>query len=666
MVKKKHYFEFGEFQLEVKERALLRRGEPLPLTPKAFDTLVALVENAGSLVEKDELMRAVWPDAFVEEGGLARNISVLRKVLGPDATGQPYIETVPKRGYRFTAQVRERMDESAEFIFEQSAISQTVEIHQDYANAEIMAIGLAQVREPITTATASPALPAVAPPLVTWKAKPVRLGLALVLLALSLALLYFLSENRKKPFDKSNIKSIAVLPFKRLDTSDDNERLGIGMADTLITRLSHLRQVSVRPTRDVMRYENGEADIAAAGKALDADAVLDGSIQRVGERLRVTVRLVATASKAQIWAAQFDEKFTGIFAVQDAIAEQVAQALSLNLSATEQQLLTKNYTANVEAYQAYLKGRYFWNKRRREDQERAIEYFEQAIGISPDYALAYSGLADAYSTSANLARVTARRTALYKLAKAAALKAIAIDRNLAEAHASLGLILRNADWHWAESERALKLAIELSPNYATAHQYYALLLVTLGRLDEALSEIATAQQLDPLSLVINADQALIYIFAHRPQQAIAVAKKALEMDMQFQRLQRILLWAYEEAGMFDEATRAGQSMLKIEGGDPIFPMSILGYIYAVSGQRDQAVEVVEKLLTQTEQISPASVQAAAVCAALGERDRAFALIEKALEARDDRLLWIKVDPRFINLRADKRYPDLLRRMSLPL
>jgi DNA-binding winged helix-turn-helix (wHTH) protein/TolB-like protein len=667
MVKKRRYFEFGEFQLDVKERALMRHGEALQLTPKAFDTLLLLVENAGSLVEKDEMMRVVWPDSFVEEVGLARNISVLRKALGQDADGQAFIETVPKRGYRFIATVRERVDESTEIIYEQSGIARTVEI-SDYLHDDgeaIEAIGATRARELMQTSAPVRALPAAALVPSFWRSTRAVALLAVLLIAIVAATAYVIATRRAQPFDKLKIKSIAVLPFKRIDTTDDAERLGIGMADTLITRLSNLRQLSVRPTRDVMKYENGEDDIAAAGRALEADAVLDGSIQRVGDRLRVTVRLVHTDSKSQLWAAQFDEGFTGIFAVQDAIAEQVASALSLNLSDAEQQQLKKNYTENVEAYQAYLKGRYFWNKRTKEDQDRAREHFEQAIHISPDYALAYSGLADLYSTRANLSRVAAKREASYKLAKAAALKAIEIDRNLAEAHASLGVILRNADWDWAESEKALKRAIELSPNYATAHQYYALLLATVGRIDQALREIETAQRLDPLSLVINSDVALINIFARRPQQAIDAAKRALEIDRQFPRLQRMLMWAYQEAGSMDDAVRESQAVAETEGDDQVFTMAILGYGYAVRGQRDKALPMVEKLLAMADQISPASVQAAAIYAGLGDRDRAFELIERALNAHDDRLLWIKVDPRFNNLRDDGRYNELLRRMNLP-
>src|SRR4030095_4831736 len=215
-------------------------------------------------------------------------------------------------------------------------------------------------------------------------------------------------------------------------------------------------------------------------------------------------------SKSQIWAAQFDEKLTDIFTMQDAISAQVAHSLSLNLSDAEQQRIRKNYTQNMEAYQAYLKGRYFWNRRTREDLDKTIEHLEQAISISPDYALAYTGLADAYSTLGYMSRTAARREHHYQLARGAAAKAIEIDENLAEAQASLGIILRSADWGWVESEKALKRAIELNPGYPIAHHYYALLLATVGRLDEALTEVTTAQRLDPLSLAINADMALIY------------------------------------------------------------------------------------------------------------------------------------------------------------
>jgi TolB-like protein/Tfp pilus assembly protein PilF len=618
------------------------------------------------------MMRAVWPDSFVEEIGLARNVSVLRKALGEDAGEQQFIETVPKRGYRFTAAVRELVREhvddtpdsapgDAELVFEQSSVSQTVEIYREYSTGDDRAIAAARPAESMTT---EPSTLMIAPPTPLWKSKRAVSLVAISAIAL-IGALWFLNANRTRPIDKSKIKSIAVLPFKRLDTADDNERLGMGMADTLITRLSNIRELSIRPTRDVMRYEDGRQDIAEAGKALDVDAILDGSIQRAGDRVRVTVRLIHTQSKSQIWAGQFDEKLTDVFTMQDAISAQVAKSLSLNLSDLEQRRIKKKYTEDVDAYEAYLKGRYFLNKQTREDLEKTIEHFEQAIRLSPNYALAYAGLADVYANRAYRSGTSESREQNYKLAKRAALKAIEIDDDLAEAHASLGFISRSSDWDWMDSERALKRSIELNPNYPTAHQYYAILLATLGRMDEALAEITTAQRLDPLSLLINADMAEMYIFARRPEQAIEVIKKALEMDHQFVRLHRMLMWAYLEAGLLDDAIREAQSTPERDARDSIFPMSILSCAYANAGQLSEAWHVAERLLVLADQYSPALVQAAATCSSLGDNDHAFALIERALAVKNDRLLWIKVDPRFDNLRSDERYAGLLRRMNLP-
>ena len=658
MAKDNRFFEFGEFRLDARERTLLHKGEAVQLTPKAFDTLLVLVENAGSLIEKDEMMRAVWPDSVVEEVGLARNISVLRKALGQEEGGPQFIETVPKRGYRFTAEVQPRAE--SELVYEQSSLSQTVEIYREYSTGEGLA---SQVKHPLTERLPSP--PAATLESRFLKTSRARAVFVVSAIVLSAALVYVFIAGRTKPFDKSKIKSIAVLPFKRLDAADDNERLGIGMADTLITRLSNVQALSVRPTRDVVRYDNAQQDITETGRALGVDAVLDGSIQRVGDRVRVTVRLIHTETRSQIWAAQLDEKLTDIFVLQDAISSQVADSLALNLSDIERQRIKKNYTQDLEAYQAYLKGRYFLNRRSRDDLEKTIEYFQEAIRISPDYALAYTGLADANSTRANLARNTERREQAYNLARAAAAKAIEIDENLAEAHASLGFILRSSDWDWAGSEKELKRAIELSPNYPLAHHYYALLLATVGRVDEAVAEIMTARRLDPLSLGINADLAMLQIFARQPGKAIETAKSALEINSQFQRLRRMLMWAYQQAGMLDDAIRESHGITEVEGQDPIFVMSVLGYGYAVTGQREKAKQMVDKLLALVDQISPASVQAAALCAGLGNRDLAFELLDKAQAARNDRLLFIKVDPRFDNLRGDEHYKTLLQRMNLP-
>ena len=642
-MKNRRYFEFGEFLLHESERTLFRNGTAVQLTPKAFDTLLKLVENAGSLVEKDEIMRAVWPDSFVEETGLARNISVLRKVLGKDEGSEKFIETVPKRGYRFVAEVSQKMD-------------------YDQAPSPSIQVDHSSATEPEDAGSATDLAVVAKPTLLKWQ---IAMILTLLVVTIGVGLGYRRFANRTATVDKSSIRSIAVLPFERLDNIDDNDRLGIGMSDTLITRLGNIQQLSIRPTRDVMKYEHVRQDIAETGMELGVDAVLDGSIQRSGDRIRVTVRLIHTATKTQLWAAQFDDRLSDIFTMQDIISDQVARSLSLQLTEAEQRRLNKKYTEDFEAYQAYLKGRYFLNKRTREDLDKTIDYFKEAIRHSPNYALAFSGLADAYSTRANRSRASANREQAYLLARQAASKAVSIDDDLAEAHASLGIIARNADWNWLESEKALKHAIDLNPNYPTAHQYYALLLASVGRIDEALSEITTAQRLDPLSPVINGDLAEIYIFARRPQQAIEISQKALEVDPGNAKAQRMLMWAYLESGAFDEAIRYAQTAPDAGTESQIFPMSIQGCAYAATGQRQKALEIVDELLALTEQYSPPLVQAAIVYLELGETEKAFSLIEKALAVKDDRLLWIKVNPRFERLRSDGRYKALLNRLNLP-
>jgi DNA-binding winged helix-turn-helix (wHTH) protein/TolB-like protein/tetratricopeptide (TPR) repeat protein len=614
-------FVFGEFRLDRSERRLSRRGVAVPLSPKAFDTLLVLVERAGHLVTKDELMQAVWPDAFVEEIGLARNISVLRKALNQDAGGVQFIETVPKRGYRFTASVT---------INDGAAPDQP-----------------------------APPAPATRPVIRRFAAHGAVMGVAATGLA---ALLWM----RPSPVSSEGIASIAVLPFDRLDAPHDPERLGVGMADTLSSRLSNIRGLRIAPTREVFALEHASVSAAESGRTLGTDAVMDGTVQRTGDRVRVTVQLVRTDSGAPMWSGRFEQPFAGIFAIQEEIVGAVAGALGLRLSDEELSRMRRGDVNNVEAYQAYLKGRYFSGRRTVSDQEKAVENFERAIEISPGYALAYAGLADAYATRASRARDPVRRGDLYAKAKQTALDAVRRDPQLAEAHASLGLVLCMGDWNWAESEQALTRAIELKPNYAPARHYRAMLLAALGRPADALAEMTAAQRLDPLSLVVNADLAATYIFARQPDQAIRVATHALEMDEGFGRLQRVLTWAYQESGRFDDAVRQGQTLMNASDPESGFTAAILAYGYALGGNHDKARAMAEQLLAvkaPSGQPAPATVHAAAVFAGLGDRDRAFDLLEQARRDRDDRLMWIQVDPRFDRVRTEARYQALVRELG---
>lgn len=565
--KNNHIYEFGVFKLNPSERLLLRDGQPLPLAPRAFETLVALVERGGHLVDKDELMRVVWADAFVEEANLARCVHTLRKVLGKEEGGTRYIETVPKRGYRFNGEVR-------------------------------------VVEQAITDAP---------------------------------------------------IKTLAVLPFRSLVVEYREEVLEMGMADTLISRLGNNRKIVVRPISLVRKYNGLEQDVMQAGRALAVDSVLDGSIQRWGENIRVNIRLIKTADGASLWTGTFDEKFTDIFVVQDAIANKVAAALALQLGGEEQKYLTRRYTENVEAYQFYLKGRFHWNKRAPQDLLKAIEHFEQAIALDPSYALAFAGLADAYTLLANAGSPAHD---IMPKAREAALKAVSLDDNLAEAHAALGNIIIYYDYDFAGAEREHLRAIELNPNYATAYHWYSELLMGLGRHEEAIAAIRRALEIDPLSLILNRQYGASLLFARQYDAAIAQMKKTVELDANFAVGHSTLSVSYRMRGDYAESVEELARFQELIGQQQT--AALMRESFAKGGWQ-------EFLRAMTNERRPANLtpyNVATFHAALGEKDKAFIELNKAYENREGILGLLKVDPRFDSLHDDPRFHDLARRFKL--
>ena len=410
----KRLYEFGPFSIDAAERVLIRDGQVVQLTPKAFDLLLVLVENTGHLVEKDELMRILWPDTFVEEANLTNNISLLRKALAVD-TAHQYIETVARRGYRFVAEVAESVEAPTELILEErNRLRLTLE---EGDNPE----SVVEVSRRTEEGKRFKWLPVVA---------------VAVALAIAYAAYYFWPKHEAP---QQPIKSIAVLPLKPLVAESRDEALEMGMADTLIMRLSNLGQITVRPLSAVRRYTDLEQDAVRAGRELGVESVLEGNIQRSGDQVRVRVRLVRVADGRPLWASQFDEKVTSVFAAQDSISEQVAHFLAVKLTGEEREQLAKRYTANAEAYQAYVRGRYVWSKRTHESLERAIEYFKQAIAIDPQYALAYAGLADTYNALGGLGFFSQKEVS--PKGREMAKKALELDDNLAEAHCSLAAAL---------------------------------------------------------------------------------------------------------------------------------------------------------------------------------------------------------------------------------
>jgi DNA-binding winged helix-turn-helix (wHTH) protein/TolB-like protein len=645
-VQAEQVYGFGPYTLDSGERVLLREGRPVPLTPKAFEVLRLLVERHGHIVEKGELLEKVWADSFVEEGNLKVTVSLLRKALEESAAEHPFIETVPRRGYRFVAPVTEACDEAAEPRASERADSEIA--LSEIASEKKMAAGREEKQETILSARARNVL---------W---PALAACVAVGLALAGYLIWAKHADNSKGAQSGEIKSIAVLPFKSLVANSGDEYLEIGIADTLITRLTSIREIAVRPTSAVRKYGGAEQDPLAAGRELKVESVLEGNIQRLGDRIRVTARLVRVGDGSPLWADQFDEKFTDIFSVEDAISQKVAGALALRLSGEEQARLTKRYTQNSEAYQLYLEGRYFWSRRSRESVEQAVEYFQRAIRIDPNYALAYAGLSDAYSVQL-LAVSPGERL---EKAKETALKAIELDDSLAEAHTSLASVLQDHDWDFPRAEEEFLKAIRLNPNYATAHQWYAEYLARMGRLEQAMAEMRRAQELDPQAMIIHSEIGLIYYEMRQYDQAVEQLSKTLEMDASLPHALDTLAKVYEQKGMFNEAIDLSERRMGDAPESRQFIAS-LREAYAISGAKGYWRKWVEQTEQEYANKGATAADLAEIYAAAGERERAFEFLDKAFAYRSTRLLWMKVDPQYDSLRSDPRFANLLARVGLP-
>jgi DNA-binding winged helix-turn-helix (wHTH) protein/TolB-like protein/Tfp pilus assembly protein PilF len=595
---------FGAFEVNVGERVLLEGGRPVPLTPKALETLLVLLRHHGHVVSKADLLKTVWPDTFVEEGVLAQNILTLRKALGnPD-----WIENVPKRGYRFTAAVKPE------------------------GTADAVASG--------------------------WKGWGLGLGAGV---ALAVGGIFWLRMHQPRPVAEApHIRSLAVLPFQSI--SPEPSYLGLGMADVLINRMGTLSEISVRPISAVRKFSDAAPDPLTAGRELGVDLVLDGNIQRDGDRVRVTVQLHRLKDGASLWSGKFDQASGDLFALEDSIAGQVADGLLLNLTVGERSRLVKRYTENGEAWQAYLRGRYFWNRRTPEAHQKAIEEFGQATRIDPRYALAYAGLADAYVLlGSNPNRLLSRTDAIAK-GRAAALKSLELDGDLAEAHTSLAFILMHYDWKCAEAEKEFQRALALNPSYATAYQWHALNLLVTGHPDDAVKELKKAEALDPLSLIIGADLAEMYNYVGRSREAEGEARRVLELDPTFLQARCWLAYALTAERRYDEAA-AG-----LDGGEMVddgYRLATLGYVYASAGRRAEARGALERLIRLARGDYGLAFNVATVYASMGDMERALPWLETAFTERSGPLLLLNVVPQFSGVRSDPRFRAFTARVGLP-
>ena len=705
-------YRFGPFVLDKSERLLLRDGAPIQLTLKAFDTLVVLIESSGHVVNKDELMSKVWPDTFIGENTLASNISYLRKAMG--AEGQ-FIETVPKIGYRFCASVskitREGSDKArtandgagaatahpAAQVDTSATAGSTVDdtSNRAWASSESRIASAIEnaVTTPLTgdvisspTASVHPIItepsarrrilgqPRVQPIPVEQRRSPRRALTVAALIGIALlgvASIYVLGFRRTAGEDgppgsrsSSGPRSLAVLPFNQLNPDSGQEFLGLGLADTLITRLSSTRQVAVRPTSSINKYDGGaDRDPVRLGRELGVDSVLDGTIQRSGDRLRVTVRLWSTQEHRPVWADEFDEKFTEMFSVEDSISEKVATALALKLSGDDRKLLLKHYTDNAAAYESYVKGRYHWSRWTPEEVHKAISCFQEAIKVDPNYSLAYAGLADSYNVLGTFGYVAPQEA--WPETEAAANRALELDEGLAEAHSSLGGAKMVYDWDWPGAEYHFKRGIELAPDSPDAHQLYGLYLMAMDRRDEALREMRLAEQLDPTSPLMTTSMGWALLFARQYDAAIAELRKALDLDPSYQMARGSLEFAFVASRRFEDAvalTEPERSEARARGEH--WASANLVYAHAQLGRRNQALQMMEDLkrMCGERYISPFLLTIAYV--GLGDKDEAFKWLEKAYEERSNFLWLLRVYPCLDSLRSDPRFDDLLKRVGL--
>jgi len=637
-------FEFGPFRIDTANRLLLRDGKPIPLKPKVVDTLLVLIENSGRVLEKDELIQKLWPDSFVEEGNLTQNIYELRKALNSSAE-ESYIETIPRRGYRFATPVKE-------LPFEEGAALAA-------ARGEIGPVSSGLESE---TRERPFAVPAIAPNARRGRlSRPVLMCSAVLLALVALISYYFLSARTKPTRASTEIKSLAILPFKPLSTEAADEFMGQGMADALITKLSNSRRIAIRPTSAVLRYSGLDKDPVAAGRELGVEAVLDGKVQQVGERVRVTVQLLRVVDGASLWAEKFDAKFTDIFAVQDSISDQAARSLTLQLTGNEREMMRKHYTENAEAYAAYLQGRYFWNKRNAAGLKTAVEYFQRAIKIDSNYALAYAGLADCYIRLNEFGVPMAQESV--PRGKAAVLKALEIDDALAEAHATLGFIKFRHDWDFAGADHEFRRSLELDANYSEAHQWYAFYLLAAGRKDEADGEMTRAQSLDPLSITFNSNLALYLFFTHQFDQSVQQCHKTLEMEPNSFLSRFALGLSYEQQGLNKEAISEFQKARELSPDDAGTIVAI-GHALVKEGGVKDTRELLRKLEdhAKVSYVPPYSI--AVLHAGLGDKAHTLEWLERAFQDRSLRPVWLKFDPRLDFLRQDGELDELVRRVGL--
>lgn len=649
-------YEFGSFRLDTVNKTLLRNGKALQLNPKAYEMLLLFVLNSERLIDKEEILKTLWQDNFVDEANISQTVYTLRKILGEGKNGKQFIETVPKRGYRFIQPVRiveydaESNDHppsgtqpfESETVLPQTVIENT--LPKDRTNQEIDAQRINSTFFNLIN--------------LFRRKRLITVSLSLLLIAVVI-IVYFIFRQQSKSSLSLQVKSIVIVPFKTLSVNKDDESLSLGITETLKSRLGNYKELRVRLSNRSRHNDEAGKETFFSDNGQQGDWALEGSIQKQGNRLRVSVDLWDSKTDVLIWSNQFEDELQRLFELQDTIFIQVLKGLALPINANTNYLIRNKPTDDIDAYQAYLKGRYHLYQFSKEGQRKAVEYFNQSIALDNQFALAYAGLAETYFylTDVEYSGLTAGERA-----KAACAQALTLDPSLAEAHTAQALIYLRFDWNWEGADTEFQRAIQLKPHDAYIHDWYGWYLTQMGRLDEALPELQQAQALDPPAFNIQTDIAIFYYGARQFDRAVSEFEKMLTADPNYFPARYDLAWTYLAMGKRQEAIN---ELLKVYDADTrLQRLSALAIAYAANGQKDEARKLLNQLLAQKDQQYVAPFELGIIYAGLDDLDSAYRYFNKACDERSGWIIFLKHDPLFDNLRNDPRFVTLLARVGL--
>jgi TolB-like protein/DNA-binding winged helix-turn-helix (wHTH) protein/Flp pilus assembly protein TadD len=680
-------YRFGDCELDTGLYTLQRGGQTIRLRPKVFRLCLYLLEQRDRVVTREELCAKVWPEQFISQATLEGVIRTVRQVVGDSGQAQSIIQTLHGYGYRFVADVEERpatsMGGPALLTSTRAVCSEA----SDLGPSEGSATSVAPLQEPVTTFDRSRrgeageggagrhedgadnrVASAHGERQATSRRSPmgwrvIRVGLSFALVCLLVvggwALWQGMRERASVPLDKSRI---AVLPFANLSAEADQAFFADGMTEELIAQLAQIHGLTVIARTSVMKYKGTMKDVATIGRELRVGTILEGSVRRMANQVRISAQLIDVASQSYLWSQEYDRELTGVFGIQSDIATRVVQRLKVQLTAGEKRRIEEPGTENLEAYTLYLQGRYFRNQWGEESLRRAIGYFEQAIARDPQYALAYAGMADAYLLLPFLSATT-RPLEVFPRALAAVEQAMQHSDALAPVYTTMASAKLWYAWDWVGAEAAFRQALSLSPNDAGTHRRYAWFLVARGRQQDAIAVMHRAQELNPLSPGIMRNVGQVFYWARQHEQAIAHFRTALEMDPNVRTAYSGLVYAFLQQGLPAEALAACQQIVDRWGRDP-WTLWDLGYAFAVSGQRDQARQVLAELHARAQDVYVKPLAFAWIAIGLDDTEQALAWLEQAYAERDPFLTLLNADPIYDRLRADPRFIALGQKIGL--